>query len=154
MAAAIRTIPFKILTFSELGLPPIVTDLARKPRGLVLVTGPTGSGKSTTLASIIDKINTDRHEHILTVEKKGFARAERIVQFSKDRSMELTIAMNPLPPEPALAITTDPAGVARLFASGGAASDSLVKVAGSGSATAPGSSWWNRKSGTAKGSAT
>jgi twitching motility protein PilT len=68
VAGAFRTIPFKILTFGELGLPPIVAELARKPRGLVLVTGPTGSGKSTTLASIIDKINTDRHEHILTVE--------------------------------------------------------------------------------------
>ena len=68
VAGAFRTIPFKILTFAELGLPPIVAELARKPRGLVLVTGPTGSGKSTTLASIIDKINTDRHEHILTVE--------------------------------------------------------------------------------------
>jgi twitching motility protein PilT len=68
VAGAFRTIPFKILTFQELGLPPIVTDLSKKPRGLVLVTGPTGSGKSTTLASIIDKINTDRHEHILTVE--------------------------------------------------------------------------------------
>ncbi len=68
VAGAFRTIPFKILTFDELGLPPIVAELARKPRGLVLVTGPTGSGKSTTLASIIDKINTDRHEHILTIE--------------------------------------------------------------------------------------
>ena len=68
VAGAFRTIPFKILTFSELGLPPIVAELARKPRGLILVTGPTGSGKSTTLASIIDKINTDRHEHIITIE--------------------------------------------------------------------------------------
>lgn len=68
VAGAFRTIPFKILTFQELGLPPIVTELARKPRGLVLVTGPTGSGKSTTLASIIDRINTDRHEHIMTIE--------------------------------------------------------------------------------------
>jgi twitching motility protein PilT len=68
VAGAFRTIPFKILTFAELGLPPVVAELARKPRGLVLVTGPTGSGKSTTLASIIDKINTDRHEHIITVE--------------------------------------------------------------------------------------
>ena len=68
VAGAFRTIPFKILTFAELGLPPIVAELARKPRGLVLVTGPTGSGKSTTLASIIDKINTDRHEHIITIE--------------------------------------------------------------------------------------
>ena len=68
VAGAFRTIPFKIMTFQELGLPPVVTELAKKPRGLVLVTGPTGSGKSTTLASIIDKINTDRHEHILTIE--------------------------------------------------------------------------------------
>ncbi len=68
VAGAFRTIPFKILTFQELGLPAIVADLAKKPRGLVLVTGPTGSGKSTTLASIIDKINTERHEHIVTIE--------------------------------------------------------------------------------------
>jgi twitching motility protein PilT len=68
VAGAFRTIPYKILTFSELGLPPIVAELAKKPRGLVLVTGPTGSGKSTTLASIIDKINTERHEHIMTIE--------------------------------------------------------------------------------------
>jgi twitching motility protein PilT len=68
VAGAFRTIPFKILTFQELGLPPIVAELAKKPRGLVLVTGPTGSGKSTTLASIIDKINTERHEHIVTIE--------------------------------------------------------------------------------------
>src|SRR5512147_642483 len=68
VAGAFRTIPFKILTFAELGLPPIVSELARKPRGLVLVTGPTGSGKSTTLAAIIDKINTNRPEHIITVE--------------------------------------------------------------------------------------
>ena len=68
VAGAFRTIPFKILTFQELGLPPVVAELAKKPRGLVLVTGPTGSGKSTTLASIIDKINTERHEHIITVE--------------------------------------------------------------------------------------
>jgi twitching motility protein PilT len=68
VAGAFRTIPFKILTFAELGLPPIVAELAKKPRGLILVTGPTGSGKSTTLASIIDKVNTDRHEHIITIE--------------------------------------------------------------------------------------
>jgi twitching motility protein PilT len=68
VAGAFRTIPFKILTFAELGLPPIVTELSKKPRGLILVTGPTGSGKSTTLASIIDKINTERHEHIMTIE--------------------------------------------------------------------------------------
>jgi twitching motility protein PilT len=68
VAAAIRTIPFKIKTFQELGLPEIVSDLCRKPRGLIIVTGPTGSGKSTTLASMIDKINSERQEHILTVE--------------------------------------------------------------------------------------
>jgi twitching motility protein PilT len=68
VAGAFRTIPFKILTFQELGLPIVVQELSKKPRGLILVTGPTGSGKSTTLASIIDRINTDRHEHILTVE--------------------------------------------------------------------------------------
>jgi twitching motility protein PilT len=63
-----RTIPFKISSISELGLPPILEELCNKPRGLVLVTGPTGSGKSTTLAAMIDKINTERHEHIITVE--------------------------------------------------------------------------------------
>jgi twitching motility protein PilT len=68
VAAAIRTIPYQIRTFEELSLPPIVAELARRPRGLVLVTGPTGSGKSTTLASIIDRINTDRHGHIVTIE--------------------------------------------------------------------------------------
>src|SRR3954452_18796413 len=68
VAGAFRTIPFKILTFQELGLPPVVADLSKKPRGLILVTGPTGSGKSTTLASIIDKINSERHEHIMTIE--------------------------------------------------------------------------------------
>ncbi len=68
VAAAIRVIPHEILSFEELGLPPVVKKLAEKPRGLVLVTGPTGSGKSTTLAAIIDKINEERHEHILTVE--------------------------------------------------------------------------------------
>ncbi len=68
VAGAFRTIPFKILTFAELGLPPIVQELSRRPRGLMLVTGPTGSGKSTTLASIIDRVNTDRHEHIMTIE--------------------------------------------------------------------------------------
>ena len=68
VAGAFRTIPLRILTFAELGLPPVVAELARKPRGLVLVTGPTGSGKSTTLASIIDRINNDRHEHIVTIE--------------------------------------------------------------------------------------
>jgi twitching motility protein PilT len=67
-AAAIRTIPFKILTVEELGLPTVVSDVANKPNGLVLVTGPTGSGKSTTLASIIDKINAEQRLHIMTIE--------------------------------------------------------------------------------------
>ncbi|MBI5495477.1 MAG: type IV pilus twitching motility protein PilT [Deltaproteobacteria bacterium] len=68
VAGAFRTIPFKILTFQELGLPPVIGELADRPRGLVLVTGPTGSGKSTTLATIIDKINSEQHYHILTIE--------------------------------------------------------------------------------------
>ena len=68
VSGAFRAIPFKINTIEELGLPRVVQTLAQKPRGLVLVTGPTGSGKSTTLASIIDKINTERNEHIVTIE--------------------------------------------------------------------------------------
>ncbi len=68
VAGVFRVIPYKLLTFEELGLPPIVKDLVEKPRGLILVTGPTGSGKSTTLASMIDRINMDRHEHIVTIE--------------------------------------------------------------------------------------
>jgi len=68
VAGAFRTIPFQIRTFHELGLPDIVHDLVKKPRGLILVTGPTGSGKSTTLAAMIDRINDERHEHIITVE--------------------------------------------------------------------------------------
>jgi twitching motility protein PilT len=67
-AAVFRLIPFEIKTFHQLGLPPVVSSLCDKPRGLVLVTGPTGSGKSTTLAAMIDKINNERHEHILTIE--------------------------------------------------------------------------------------
>lgn len=68
VAGAFRKIPFEILPLEALGLPKSVVDLTLKPRGLILVTGPTGSGKSTTLASMIDKINTDRKEHILTIE--------------------------------------------------------------------------------------
>jgi twitching motility protein PilT len=68
VAGAFRMIPFKIVPLADLGLPAVVSDLCTKPRGLVLVTGPTGSGKSTTLASMIDKINTDTHDHIITVE--------------------------------------------------------------------------------------
>jgi len=68
VALAIRQIPFKILTFEELRLPAVIQKFADKPRGLILVTGPTGSGKSTTLAAIIDKINKERRGHILTIE--------------------------------------------------------------------------------------
>lgn len=68
VGAVFRAIPYEIKSFEELGLPPVVKELCTKPRGLVLVTGPTGSGKSTTLAAMIDKINRDRHEHILTIE--------------------------------------------------------------------------------------
>ncbi len=64
----IRMIPFSLKTFDDLGLPPILGKLAERPRGLVLVTGPTGSGKSTTLAAMIDKINKERKGHIITVE--------------------------------------------------------------------------------------
>ena len=68
VAAAIRVIPFKIRNFADLALPPIVEQFADRPKGLVLVTGPTGSGKSTTLAAMIDKINSERSEHIMTIE--------------------------------------------------------------------------------------
>jgi twitching motility protein PilT len=68
VSMAIRMIPFNVRTFQDLGLPPVVAKLAERPRGLILVTGPTGSGKSTTLAAIIDKINKERKGHIITVE--------------------------------------------------------------------------------------
>ncbi|HEX7118243.1 MAG TPA: type IV pilus twitching motility protein PilT [Longimicrobiales bacterium] len=68
VAVAIRQIPFSIKTIDQLGLPPVIGKLAEKPRGLVLVTGPTGSGKSTTLAAMIDKINRQEKGHILTIE--------------------------------------------------------------------------------------
>lgn len=67
-AAVFRTIPAKILSMSDLDLPPIFEEIACYPKGLVLVTGPTGSGKSTTLAAIIDYINSSRYDHILTIE--------------------------------------------------------------------------------------
>jgi twitching motility protein PilT len=67
-AAALRVVANTIPSFEELGLPPIVRELLSKPRGLLLVTGPTGSGKSTTLAALIDSINQNRAEHILTIE--------------------------------------------------------------------------------------
>src|SRR5687767_2986248 len=68
VGAVYRLIPEKIRNFQELNLPPVLANLAERPRGLVLVTGPTGSGKSTTLAAMIDKINKERHDHILTIE--------------------------------------------------------------------------------------
>jgi twitching motility protein PilT len=68
VAGAFRTIPFEIRGFKELGLPEITNEIVKKPRGLVLVTGPTGSGKSTTLAAIVDKINSERSDHIITIE--------------------------------------------------------------------------------------
>jgi len=68
VSVVIRQIPFNVKTFGELGLPNVVAQLADRPRGLVLVTGPTGSGKSTTLAAMIDKINKELKGHIITVE--------------------------------------------------------------------------------------
>ncbi len=68
VAGAFRTIPYNIRSFQELGLPTIVKDLTKKPRGLILVTGPTGSGKTTTLAAMIDEINATRPLHIVTIE--------------------------------------------------------------------------------------
>ncbi len=67
-AAVFRTIPYDIRSFEQLGMPPIVKELSERPNGLVLVTGPTGSGKSTTLAAIIDRINSEEPIHILTIE--------------------------------------------------------------------------------------
>jgi twitching motility protein PilT len=68
VGAVFRNIPFEIRNFEQLGLPPIARKLCERPRGLILVTGPTGSGKSTTLAAMIDKVNTERHDHIITIE--------------------------------------------------------------------------------------
>ncbi|MFH1823707.1 MAG: type IV pilus twitching motility protein PilT [Candidatus Firestonebacteria bacterium] len=68
LASVMRVIPLKVLTIDELGLPHILKTLAEKPRGLILVTGPTGSGKSTTIAAMIDHINTTRRCHIITIE--------------------------------------------------------------------------------------
>ena len=68
VGAVYRLIPEKIRSFGDLGLPAVLATLAERPRGLVLVTGPTGSGKSTTLAARLDKINAERHDHILTIE--------------------------------------------------------------------------------------
>ena len=68
LAGVFRVVPFEIKTFAQLGLPPILNEISKKPRGLILVTGPTGSGKSTTLATMVDRINSEREEHIMTIE--------------------------------------------------------------------------------------
>src|SRR5438270_9913357 len=68
VGAVFRAIPYEIKSFDELGLPKVVSQLCDRPRGLILVTGPTGSGKSTTLAAMLDKVNRERHEHIVTIE--------------------------------------------------------------------------------------
>ena len=68
VAGALRVVPWQIPSFEELGLPKVVRELCTRPRGLVLVTGPTGSGKSTSLAAMINMINETRHEHIITIE--------------------------------------------------------------------------------------
>lgn len=68
VAGAFRAIPYRIRSFEELGLPPVVEELVRRPKGLILVTGPTGAGKSTTLAAMIDRINEERYGHIITIE--------------------------------------------------------------------------------------
>jgi twitching motility protein PilT len=68
VGAVFRAIPYEIKGFDELGLPTVVAQLCERPRGLILVTGPTGSGKSTTLAAMLDKVNRERHEHIVTIE--------------------------------------------------------------------------------------
>jgi twitching motility protein PilT len=68
VSGAFRTIPYKIRTLAELGLPAILVTLTKKPRGLVLLTGPTGSGKTTSLAAMIDQVNSERNEHIITIE--------------------------------------------------------------------------------------
>jgi twitching motility protein PilT len=68
VGGAFRAVPYKIQSFQELGLPLVTNELCKQPRGLVLVTGPTGSGKSTSLASMVDKINMERREHVVTVE--------------------------------------------------------------------------------------
>lgn len=68
IAGAFRLLPNNIRDYKELGLPAVTAEFARKPRGLILITGPTGSGKTTTLASMVDQVNRERHEHIVTIE--------------------------------------------------------------------------------------
>jgi len=91
VAAAFRTIPFKILTFQELGLPPIISELSKKPRGLVLVTGPTGSGKSTTLYATLSQINKPT-VNIITVEDPVEYRLHGVNQVQVNHKAGLTFA--------------------------------------------------------------
>jgi twitching motility protein PilT len=86
VAAVYRVIPEEVRSFGELGLPPVLSTLAERPRGLVLVTGPTGSGKSTTLAAMLDKINAERNDHILTIEDPINGRSTPIPTVSRARS--------------------------------------------------------------------
>jgi twitching motility protein PilT len=106
VGAVFRAIPYEIRSFDALGLPPVVSDLCKKPRGLVLVTGPTGSGKSTTLAAMIDKINIDRHDHILTIEdpieflhnhKKSTINQREVGADTKDFASALRAALRQAP---------------------------------------------------------
>ena len=102
LGAVLRTIPIKILTLKELGFPPILADLASRPRGLILVVGPTGSGKSTTLAAMIDLINSTEKCHILTVEdpiefwhedKMSYVNQRQIGQDTKSFALALRQAL-------------------------------------------------------------
>jgi twitching motility protein PilT len=102
VAAVFRVIPFEIKSFSQLNLAPVVAKLCDRPRGLILVTGPTGSGKSTTLAAMLDKINSERHEHIITIEdpiefvhphKNCLVNQREVHQDTKSFSMALRAAL-------------------------------------------------------------
>jgi twitching motility protein PilT len=84
VSIVIRQIPFTVKTFDQLHLPPIIAQLSERPRGLVLVTGPTGAGKSTTLAAMIDKINRELKGHILTIEEP--------IEFTSTRTASSTSA--------------------------------------------------------------
>jgi twitching motility protein PilT len=84
ISAAVRLIPLRVRTIDELGLPPILNDLAMLPRGLVLVTGPTGCGKSTTLAAMVDRINAERAVHIVTIEDPiEYSHADKMASVSQ-----------------------------------------------------------------------